>query len=137
MENERSQNKAADMDWLFLSLRGAQMSYHAYNNALKRAAEKVREKHPELQLSEVHTHAGRSTFAAALRTHQLECRRRGEETFSDADFVTLMDWADMKCLDAYDRATRIQDISPLFDKFYGAAFGTISTPVEKSISKDK
>ena len=94
------------------------MTYGSYYSALKRAAEKVRQKHPELELGEVHTHAGRSTFAAALRSYQLRERRLGRETISDQDFCLLMDWTSLQCLKSYDLATRIQEVSPLMEGFY-------------------
>ena len=94
------------------------MSYGTYYSALKRAAEKVRKKYPELELGTVHTHAGRSTFAAALRSYQLRERRLGHETLSDEDFCILMDWRSLQCLKDYDLATRIQEISPLLEGFY-------------------
>ena len=118
IENERSRNPGNCSEWLFLNNRGGQMSYGSYYSALKRAAEKVRKKHPELELGTVHTHAGRSTFAAALRSYQLRERRLGHETLSDEDFCILMDWRSLQCLKDYDLATRIQEISPLLEGFY-------------------
>lgn len=117
MENERSMNKGSGSKYLFINKQGNRMQYHSYNAALKRAAEKVREKHPELELDNVHTHAGRSTFAAALRSFQLEKRRLGEKTFADEDFCALMDWKDLSSLSHYDKATRIQDSYDIFATF--------------------
>ncbi len=118
IENERSRNPGNSSEWLFLNNRGEQMTYGSYYSALKRAAEKVRKKHPELELGSVHTHAGRSTFAAALRSYQLRERRLGRETISDQDFCLLMDWTSLQCLKNYDLATRIQEVSPLMEGFY-------------------
>ena len=118
IENERSRNPGNCSEWLFLNNRGGQMTYESYNSALKYAAEKVRKKHPELELGTVHTHAGRSTFAAALRSYQLRERRLGHKTLSDEDFCILMDWKSLQCLKDYDLATRIQEISPLLEGFY-------------------
>ena len=73
-------------------------------------------KHPELELKALHTHAGRSTFAATLRTFQLEMRRRGVPTFSDEDFCALMDWKSMQCLEHYDLVTRAEEVSSLVDE---------------------
>lgn len=117
IQNERNANKGSGSDHLFLNNRGNPVNYHNYYAALKRAAEKVREKHPELDLGPVHTHAGRSTFAAALRSFQLMQQRNGNKTFSDADFCALMDWEDLKCLANYDKATRIQESYDLFSVF--------------------
>ena len=118
IENERSRNPGNCSEWLFLNNRGGQMTYESYNSALKYAAEKVRKKHPELELGTVHTHAGRSTFAAALRSYQLRERRLGHKALSDEDFCILMDWRSLQCLKDYDLATRIQEISPLLEGFY-------------------
>ena len=118
IENERSRNPGNDSEWLFLNKFGRQMTYGSYNSALKRAAEKVRKKHPELELGPVHTHAGRSTFAAALRSYQLRERRLGRKALSDEDFCILMDWKSLQCLKNYDLATRIQEIAPLLEGFY-------------------
>ena len=118
IENERSRNSGNSSEWLFLNNRGGQMTYGSYYTALKRAAEKVRKKHPELELGSVHTHAGRSTFAAALRSYQLRERRLGKETLSDEDFCILMDWTSLQCMKNYDLATRIQEVSSLLEGFY-------------------
>lgn len=118
IENERSRNSGNTSEWLFLNNRGGQMTYGSYYSALKRAAEKVRKKHPELELGSVHTHAGRSTFAASLRSYQLRERRLGKETLSDEDFCILMDWTSLQCLKNYDLATRIQEVSSLLEGFY-------------------
>lgn len=118
IENERSFNPGCGSDWLFLNNRGEQMSYHSYYSALKRAAEKVRELHSELELGPVHTHAGRSTFAAALRTYQLREQRLGHKTFSDSDFCMLMDWASLQNLKYYDKATRLQETATIHEAFF-------------------
>lgn len=116
--NERSRNPGNSSEWLFLNNRGGQMAYGSYYSALKRAADKVCKKYPELELGSVHTHAGRSTFAAALRSYQLRERRLGRESLSDEDFCILMDWTSLQCLKNYDLATRIQEVSPLMEGFY-------------------
>lgn len=118
LENERSRNPGCASDWLLLNNRGVNLKYHSYNAALKRAAEKVRKEHPELELGAVHTHAGRSTFAAALRTFQLRERRLGHETFSDSEFCILMDWESLKNLKYYDKATRLLEAAEVHEAFY-------------------
>ena len=118
-ENERAKNPGADSEQLFLNNRGNPVSYHNFYYALNRAAEKVRQKHPELGLGPVHTHAGRSTFAAALRSYQLREQRLGHETFSDYDFCMLMDWKSLKNLKYYDKATRIQETAEIHEAFQG------------------
>lgn len=55
--------------YLFLNRDGNPVPYALYNAALKRAGEQVRLKNTSLNLQNVHTHAGRSTFAAVLRTY--------------------------------------------------------------------
>lgn len=119
VENERVKNSGADSEWLLLNNRGNPVSYHNFYYALNRAAEKVRQKHPELDLGPVHTHAGRSTFAAALRSYQLREQRLGHEVFSDADFCMLMDWKSIKNLKYYDKATRIQETAEIHEAFQG------------------
>ena len=103
---------------LFLTRNGTAVSYHGYLLALKRAGERISLKHPGYTFGALHTHAGRSTFAAALRSFQLDARRRDEEKISDADFCTLMDWSSLQCLVNYDIATRSLEVSPLLKQLY-------------------
>jgi len=117
MQNERSNNKGGCSDYLLLNRTGNPVNYQNYNQALKRAAIRVREKWPELDLGPVHTHAGRSTFAAALRSFQLSQQRKGLPTFSDSDFCALMDWKDLHSLENYDKATRIHESYDFFANF--------------------
>ena len=117
IENERARNPGCDSDWLLLNNRGRQMNYSNYYAALNRAADKIRKERPDLNLGPVHTHAGRSTFAAALRSYQLREQRLGHKTFSDADFCAMMDWASLKNLKYYDKATRIQEVATIHESF--------------------
>lgn len=96
-------------EFLFVQRNSSPVSYNAYRKALCTAANKAGFKEP------VHTHAGRSTFLANLRSYQLRERRLGHETFSDADICLLMDWTSLQCLYNYDLLTRIQEVSPLLD----------------------
>ena len=98
------------------------VTYAAYRAALQTAAKKVRATHPELGLTDVHTHAGRSTYAAALRSYQKSQQAKGILTFTDDDFCKLMDWSSMQCLDNYDILTRTQDLSPLVENFQDGFF---------------
>jgi len=108
--------------YLFLGRNGNPVTYASYRAALNTAAKKVRCAHPELGLTDVHTHAGRSTFAAALRSYQKSQQAKGKTTFTDDDFCKLMDWSSLQCLDNYDILTRVQDISPLVEKFQAGFF---------------
>lgn len=108
--------------YLFLGRNGKPVTYAAYRAALVTAAERVKTVHPELGLTEVHTHAGRSTFAAALRSFQKSQQAKGISTFTDDDFCKLMDWASLQCLDNYDILTRAQDLSPLVEQFESGFF---------------
>ena len=125
-----------DSQFLFLGRNGKPVTYAAYRAALQTAAKKVRTIHPELGLTEVHTHAGRSTYAAALRSYQKSQQAKGIPTFTDDDFCKLMDWASMQCLDNYDILTRTQDLSPLVEKFQDGFFSFLDrsslTPLEGS-----
>lgn len=96
-------------EFLFIQKDGSPVSYNAYRKALSVAAERAGFNEP------VHTHAGRSTFLANLRSYQLRERRLGHETFSDADICLLMDWSSLNCLYNYDLLTRIQEVSPMMD----------------------
>ena len=104
-------------EYLFLGRNGKPVTYSAYRAALIAAAEQVRKKHPELGLTEVHTHAGRSTFAAALRSYQKKQQAEGIPTLTDDDFCKQMDWSSLQCLDNYDILTRAQIVSPIIDQF--------------------
>ena len=104
-------------EYLFLGRNGKPVTYSAYRAALIAAAEQVRKKHPELGLTEAHTHAGRSTFAAALRSYQKKQQAEGMPTLTDDDFCKQMDWSSLQCLDNYDILTRAQIVSPIIDQF--------------------
>lgn len=104
-------------DFFFLSRDGRPLTYNAYVKALETARVNVNQKFG-MNIVKLHTHAGRSTFAAALRSYQLEKRRNGERTFSDDDFCKLMDWKSLDCLDRYDSVTRVQEVTPLLQDFY-------------------
>lgn len=69
-------------------------------------------------ITSLHTHAGRSTFLVTLRSYQLEQRRKGIPTFSDADIMTLMDWKSMSCLENYDLLTRAFEVLPFQREFF-------------------
>ena len=104
-------------EYLFLGRDGKPVTYGAYRAALMTAAEHVRDARPELGLNEVHTHAGRSTFAAALRSYQKQQQANGIFTITDDDFCKQMDWSSLQCLDNYDILTRAQIVSPIIDQF--------------------
>lgn len=107
-----------ESNYFFIGKNGEPVSYAAYRRALEAARIKVnREQGWEIQA--LHTHAGRSTFAAALRSYQLDCQRKGIPTFSDTDFCNLMDWKSLASLEHYDLVTRVRDVSPLLINFYG------------------
>ena len=108
--------------YLFLGRSGNPVSYGSYRAALRKAAERVKAVHPEIGLTEVHTHAGRSTFAAALRSFQKTQQAKGILTFTDDDFCKLMDWASLQCLENYDILTRVQALSPLVEDFQADFF---------------
>lgn len=105
-------------DYVFLDVHGNPISYHAYNAALKRAGERAMKKNPGLGLTKLHTHAGRSTFARALRDFQLDARRNHKPGLTDDDFCTCMDWKSMQSLHFYDSTTRAQDAAPLLEDFF-------------------
>lgn len=101
----------------FIGRNGKPVTYQAYRAALESARVEVNKKYG-WNIEELHTHAGRSTFAAALRTYQLDCRRNGIPTFSDVDFCNLMDWKSLDSLKHYDLINRIHEISPLIKELY-------------------
>ena len=104
----------------FLSRAGTPMSYSSYRRALEAARIKINDRYG-WHIDKLHTHAGRSTFAATLRTYQLEQQRLGKATFSDVDFCNLMDWASLDSLKHYDLVTRSQDVSPMLLEYYSSA----------------
>jgi len=108
-------------EFMFVQKNGSTISYNAYRKALATAAQKAGFNEP------VHTHAGRSTFLANLRSYQLRERRLGHETFSDADICLLMDWTSLQCLYNYDLLTRIQEVSPLMDTLQKEIYNTAQT----------
>jgi integrase len=105
-------------NYFFLGRDGLPVTYAAYDSALKTAGEKALVKNPRLSIENLHTHAGRSTFAAVLRSYQLEQRRQGKVTLTDTDFCNLMDWKSLASLEHYDITTRAQEVSPLLKDFY-------------------
>jgi len=105
-------------NYFFLGRDGLPVTYGAYYMALKVAGEKASVKNPSLSIENLHTHAGRSTFAAVLRSYQLEQRRQGKATLTDTDFCNLMDWKSLASLENYDITTRAQEVSPLLKDFY-------------------
>lgn len=104
--------------YVFLDRNGNPISYYAFNAALKRAGERAMEKNPELGLTKLHTHAGRSTFARNVRDFQLKKRRENQPTLSDDDFCNLMDWKSMQPLHHYDSVTRPQEAAPLLKELF-------------------
>ena len=117
--------------YLFLGRTGKPVSYGSYRSTLQKAAERVRANHPELGLTEVHTHAGRSTFAAALRSYQKAQQAKGIHTFTDDDFCKLMDWSSLQCLENYDILTRVQALSPLVEDFQDDFFSFSHEALER------
>ena len=115
---------------LFIQKNGSPVSYNAYRKALSVAAEKAGFTEP------VHTHAGRSTFLANLRSYQLRERRLGHETFSDSDICLLMDWSSLKCLYNYDLLTRIQEISPMMGTLQKEIYSTAQTQTTVSTKNE-
>lgn len=105
-------------NYFFLGRDGLPVTYGAYDAALKKAGKKISAKNPSLSIENLHTHAGRSTFAAVLRSYQLEQRRQGKATLTDTDFCNLMDWKSLASLEHYDITTRTQEVSPLLSDFY-------------------
>ena len=126
--------------YFFLNSKGEPVKYSAYYIALKRAGERAAAKNPHLSIENLHTHAGRSTFAAVLRSFQLDQRRQGKVTFSDADFCALMDWKSLSSLENYDITTRAQEVSPLLKDFYAQylpiADATSSRPILTNVTKE-
>lgn len=123
-------------EYLFLGRNGDPVSYAAYRAALITAGKHVQEKHPELGLTTLHTHAGRSTFAAALRSFQKSQEAKGIHTFSDDDFCKQMDWASLQCLENYDILTRAQTVSPIIDQFQTDFFSFTSTHSIELLEED-
>ena len=123
-------------EYLFLGRNGDPVTYGAYRAALVAAGKRVQEKYPELGLSDVHTHAGRSTFAAALRSFQKSQEAKGIHTFSDDDFCKQMDWASLQCLENYDILTRAQTVSPIIDQFQTDFFSFTSDHSLKLLEED-
>lgn len=110
-------NIDTDSEYFFVGRNGRPITYGAYREALDTARRKVNQKYG-WNIESLHTHAGRSTFAAALRSYQLKCRREGVPTFSDVDFCNLMDWKSLDSLQHYDIVSRVQEVSPLLLEFY-------------------
>ena len=108
----------SDSDYLFLTRNGKPRTYSAYRSSMKRVEEQLKQSRPELKITALHTHAGRSTFLAGLRSYQLAQRRKGVPTFADADILTLMDWASLDNLKNYDLLTRAFDALPFQTKFF-------------------
>lgn len=106
-----------DSEYFFVGGSGKPVTYGAYRSALESARIKVNKKY-DWNIKALHTHAGRSTFAAALRSYQLEQRRKGVPTFSDVDFCNLMDWKSLESLKHYDLVNRVQDVAPMLIDFY-------------------
>lgn len=123
-----------DCDSFFVGRDGKPVTYQAYRSALETARIKVNSQYG-WNIEALHTHAGRSTFAATLRTYQLECRRKGVPTFSDVDFCNLMDWKSLDSLKHYDLVNRVHEISPLIKEFY-SNFDTVVDENGKLIYKE-
>lgn len=107
---------------LFLNRDGSPRSYAAYYSSMKRVEQIIKQEHPDLGISSLHTHAGRSTFLAAIRSYQLEQRRNNKPTFTDDDILTLMDWKTMSSLENYDLLTRAFEVLPFQKKFVRTQF---------------
>lgn len=106
-----------DSEYFFIGRNGTPVTYGAYRSALESARIKVNKKY-SWNIKALHTHAGRSTFAAAIRSYQLEQQRKGIPTFSDVDFCNLMDWKSLDSLKHYDLVNRVQDAAPMLIDFY-------------------
>lgn len=106
-----------DSEYFFVGSNGKPVTYGAYRSALESARIKVNKKYG-WDIKALHTHAGRSTFAAAIRSYQLEQQRKGIPTFSDVDFCNLMDWKSLDSLKHYDLVNRVQDVAPMLLNFY-------------------
>lgn len=105
-------------DYLFLGRDGQPVTYGAFDKALKVACKQICNKNSRFNITTLHTHAGRSTFAATLRSYQLKQQRDGVPTFSDVDFCHLMDWSSLACLENYDLITRAQEVPEFLEKFF-------------------
>ena len=106
-----------DSEYFYVGHNGSPVTYNAYRSALESARMKVN-KTFGWNIEALHTHAGRSTFAAAIRSYQLEQQRKGIPTFSDVDFCNLMDWKSLDSLKHYDLVNRVQDVEPILIDFY-------------------
>ena len=106
-----------DSEYFFVGRNGTPVTYGAYRSALESARIKVNKKY-SWNIKALHTHAGRSTFAAAIRSYQLEQQRKGIPTFSDVDFCNLMDWKSLDSLKHYDLVNRVQDAASMLIDFY-------------------
>lgn len=106
-----------DSEYFFVGSNGNPVTYGAYRSALESARIKINAKYG-WNIKALHTHAGRSTFAAAIRSYQLEQQRKGVPTFSDVDFCNLMDWKSLDSLKHYDLVNRVQDAAPMLIDFY-------------------
>ena len=106
-----------DSEYFFVGSNGNPVTYGAYRSALESARIKINAKYG-WDIKALHTHAGRSTFAAAIRSYQLEQQRKGVPTFSDVDFCNLMDWKSLDSLKHYDLVHRVQDAAPMLIDFY-------------------
>ncbi len=95
--------------YLFLTRDGRPRTYASYYTSLKRVEKLLTETRPELGITSLHTHAGRSTFLARLRTAQLEQQKLGNNIITDNDILTAMDWRNMSSLEHYDILTRALD----------------------------
>lgn len=115
---------------LFLNRDGSPRTYRAYYNSMRRVEEKLKQTQPELGVTSLHTHAGRSTFLAAIRSYQLEQRRHNKETFTDADLLTLMDWRTMGSLENYDKLTREFETLPFQKAFMQEQFNYLWVALE-------
>lgn len=107
---------------LFLNKDGNPRTYSAYYSSMKRVEKRLKMECPDLKIKSLHTHAGRSTFLAALRSYQLDQRRKGLETFSDDDILTFMDWRSLSSLENYDLLTRSFETIPFQRKVFQALY---------------
>ncbi|MDL2219580.1 site-specific integrase [Ruminococcaceae bacterium OttesenSCG-928-O06] len=131
MRREIVEKTGSTSDSLFLTKThkdaGKTITAAAFRAALITAAKRAKEINPNLSLDNVHTHAGRSTFLANIRSRQIMDQREGRPTFSDSDICALMDWKSMQCLDNYDLRTRVEEISPWVMNIYANSMPDIDT----------
>lgn len=106
-------------DALFLGKDGQEMEYGSFYQALNRVGELLGE--------ELHSHAGRSSFLAMMRTKQLTDRRAGKETFTDEHLMALMDWKTMSSLHNYDKMNRVEEVLPFVNDYFGDIYKEILT----------